>query len=91
MIDITVQGIPCEFNDNALDDFEMLEKMALMEQGSITALVDFAKGIFGEEQLCNIKDSLRDDGGICRLTAMSGFINQAIVEASKAKRVEPKN
>lgn len=91
MIDINVQGVPCVFNDQALDDFDMLENLAAMEQGNITAMVSFAKGIFGEEQLANIKDSIRREDGICHLTDMSAFISESVVAASKAKRVEPKN
>lgn len=91
MIDITVQGVPCVFNDQALDDFDMLENLAAMEQGNIIAMVAFAKGIFGDEQLENIKDSIRREDGICHLTDMSAFISESVVAASKAKRVEPKN
>lgn len=91
MLDICVQGIPCVFNDTALDDFDMLEKLEQMEQGNITALVGFAKGIFGEEQLGNIKDQLRGDDGVCHLSDMNGFISQCIVAASEAKKAEAKN
>lgn len=91
MIDITVQGIPCEFNETALDDFDMLENLASMEQGNITALVAFAKGIFGEEQLENIKKSIRRDDGVCHLSDMNNFIGQAMAEAARVKKAEPKN
>lgn len=90
MIDITVQGIPCEFNETALDDFDMLENLASMEQGNITALVSFAKGIFGEEQLENIKKSIRRDDGVCHLSDMNNFIGQAMAEAARVKKAEAK-
>lgn len=91
MIDIEVRGIPCVFNDGALDDFEMLEKLEQMERGNVTAMVSFARGIFGEEQLDNIKTQLRGEDGICRLSDMSEFVGECMQAASDAKRVEPKN
>lgn len=91
MIDIEVRGIPCLFNETALDDFEMLEKMEAMENGNVTAMVSFARGIFGQEQLDNIKTQLRDENGICRLSDMSDFIGECIEAASKANKVEAKN
>ena len=91
MIDITVQGVPCVFNDQALDDFDMLEKLADMDNGNVTAMVGFARGIFGKEQLENIKSQLRGEDGICHLEDIASFINESIVEASRAKMAEPKN
>lgn len=91
MIDIEVRGIPCVFNDDALDDFEMLEKIEQMESGNVTALVSFAKGIFGEEQLDNIKSQLRGEDGICRLTTMNAFVSECMNAVAKAKRAEAKN
>lgn len=90
MIDIEVRGIPCVFNDGALDDFEMLEKIEQMESGNITALVSFAKGIFGEEQLGNIKSQLRDADGVCRLTEMNDFISECMNEVARIRRGEVK-
>lgn len=90
MIDIEVKGIPCVFNDDALNDFDMLEHLAALKQGDITELVPFAKGIFGEEQLENIKSQLRDDLGICRLTDMDEFINEAMQTAASARKADPK-
>lgn len=91
MIDIEVQGIPCVFDEQALNDFDMLEKLSDMSNGDVTAMVGFARGIFGIEQLDNIKSQLRDEDGICRLDAMAKFVSDAIVAASKAQKAEPKN
>lgn len=91
MIDIEVRGIPCVFNDGALDDFEMLEKLEQMDNGNIIAMVSFARGIFGEEQLENIKSKLRGEDGVCKLSDMSDFVGECMQAASAAKRVEPKN
>lgn len=79
------------FNDGALDDFEMLEKLEQMENGNVIAIVGFAKGIFGEEQLDNIKTQLRGEDGVCRLSDVSDFIGECLQEAAKAKKVDPKN
>lgn len=91
MINIEVRGIPCVFNDDALDDFEMLEKLEAMESGNVTAMVSFARGIFGSEQLDNIKTQLRGDDGICRLSDMGDFIGECMQAASDEKMVDLKN
>lgn len=91
MIEIEVRGIPCVFNDEALNDFEMLETLAKMQEGDIVAIVAFAKGIFGEEQLDNVKSQLRGDDGKVSLVDMNGFINESIMEAARAKKADAKN
>ena len=91
MLEIEVRGIPCLFNENALDDFEMLEKLEQMESGNITAMVGFARGIFGEEQLDNIKTQLRGEDGICKLSDVSDFIGECMQAAAEKKKVELKN
>lgn len=90
MLDIEVRGIPCVFNEDALDDFEMLEKLALMEGGNVTAMVGFAHGIFGEEQMDNIKSQLRGEDGICRLSDVSEFIGECLQAAAARKKAGPK-
>lgn len=91
MIDIEVRGIPCLFNDEALDDFEMLEKLEAMERGNVTAMVAFARGLFGDEQLDNIKTQLRGEDGICRLSEISEFIGECLEAAAGRKKADPKN
>ena len=91
MIDIEVQGIPCVFNDEALSDFEMLEKLAALKDGDITALVAFSCGIFGMEQFGNIKESLRDENGVVQLLDVNNFVNQAVMAAAEVKRANEKN
>lgn len=91
MIDIEVRGIPCLFNDEALDDFEMLEKLEAMERGNVTAMVAFARGLFGDEQLDNIKTQLRGEDGVCRLSEISEFIGECLEAAARRKKADPKN
>lgn len=91
MINIEVRGIPCVFNDDAMDDFDMLEYMERMTNGDVIALVPFAKGVFGEEQMANIKDSLRGESGVCKLSDMSAFVNECVQEAANVKRASAKN
>lgn len=91
MIEIEVRGIPCVFNDTVLDDFETLELLVDMERGDVSAMVGFARRIFGEEQLDNVKSQLRGEDGVCRLTTMFPFIRECIDAAAKAKKSEAKN
>ncbi|MBQ0161410.1 MAG: hypothetical protein KBT28_12415 [Bacteroidales bacterium] len=91
MLEIEVEGIPCLFDDAALNDFEMLEHLANFKKGDVTHMVPFALGIFGEEQLDNIKSQLRSDDGVVKITDMGRFIGEAMEKASEAKKAESKN
>lgn len=91
MIDIEVRGIPCVFNEDALADFETLENLADMQDGNSTAMVRIGRRLFGDEQLVNIRESLRGEGGFCHIREMEAFISECIVEAAKVKRSEAKN
>lgn len=91
MISVNVRGFECEFNDCALDDFEMLEKLEQMENGNAIAVVPFARGVFGDKQLAAIKEHLRGDNGVCKLSDMSDFIGEALQLAAKTKSCESKN
>lgn len=91
MIDIEVKGIPCVFNEDAMDDFEVLKHLAKLESGNLIALVPFATALFGEEQLENITTQLRDENGVCKRTVMEEFVTEALNQATKKKQAEPKN
>lgn len=90
-IDITVQGIPCVFDKDALDDFEVLDKLAQLKDEDVTVVPYIGRAIFGDEQLSNIMSQLRDVDGRIRSSVMVPFIMQSLDEASKQVRVEAKN
>lgn len=91
MITVEVRGIECSVYDEHMDDFETLELLARLSEGDLTALVGFARVIFGAEQLENIKDALRDEKGIAKVTDVNAFVNEAVTAAAAAKKADAKN
>lgn len=91
MISIEVNGVPCVFNDAALNDFDMLELLEKFESGNRIALVGLARGFFGDEQLENIKSQIRNDDGVCEITAIEEFVSESLHQAAIAKKADVKN
>lgn len=90
MINVEIQGVPCVFNEDPVDDFELLEVLAEIEEGNILKLPQFFIAVFGEEQFANIKESLRGDDGVCRLTDMASFYRETMSAVASAKRADAK-
>ena len=91
MITVEVRGIECNVRDERMDDFETLELLARLSEGDLTALVGFARAIFGAEQLEEIKDALRDENGIAKATDVNTFVQEAVTAAAAAKKADSKN
>lgn len=91
MVNIEVRGIPCTMDEEPLNNIEVLEVISEIESGDITKLPKFFTVLFGEEQYENIKDSLRNDDGICRVNTLVEFYRESIDAAAKAKKAEAKN
>lgn len=91
MIEIEVREIPCAFNEEALRDYEVMEAVVGMSDGRITDTVKVARALFGDEQMDNIKRSLRDDKGVVDIYDVQAFVVEAIQAAGAARKAEAKN
>lgn len=91
MISIEVRGIPCVMDEAPLDNIEVLEVIAEIEEGNIFKVPEFFKVTFGEEQYANIKKSLKGEDGICHTNDIFEFYRECIEAAAKAKKAEAKN
>lgn len=91
MVEVQIDGIPCCFEKDVLDDIEMVENVLKLQQGNATVVVPIALSLYGAEQYDNIKSQLRDESGRCRLSAISDFVSKTLIEVGKANRSELKN
>lgn len=91
MINVEVMGIPCVFHEEPVNDFELLEVIAEIEGGNVLKLPQYFTTVFGEEQAANIKESLRGEDGVCRITDMYAFYQASLDAAANAKKADAKN
>ena len=90
-VHVEVDGIPVDVRAESLGDFEMLEWMADITDGNILSLPKFARRFFGEEQFTNVKESLRNEEGVCDVADMTKFVLDCMQAAAEAKKAELKN
>ena len=87
MIHAQVDGICFDLDNSNLGTWDALEMMADMQDGEPLAAVRFARLLFGEKQLAEIKKQLPDNS----IATMAAFINNAIKAAAETVGEEPKN
>lgn len=90
-IEINVSGIPCVFDNSALDDWKVLKLVARMQDNDVAAIVAFAERVFGAEQLENIEGQLADESGVCKASAMTQFVMDAMQAAAAEQNGSAKN
>lgn len=85
-------GIPVEFDENILDDIDVIEMLGeLFEDGNIFVVPKIGKAIFGEEQFANIKASLTSDNGRPSMAKLSDMIANVIKDSAAKSRADEKN
>lgn len=59
----TTSGFSYEIEEDALDDYELLEIMKKVDDGDTGAMVDVVERLLGEEQTKQLKDHVRNERG----------------------------
>lgn len=59
----TKSGFEYDIPDSIGDDYEVLECIAQLQKGEITAVVELIDHVFGKEQKNAFKDHCRDESG----------------------------
>lgn len=59
----TSSGFEFELEDEALDDYELLEMMAKIDKGENGLIVDMVEKLLGEEQRDRLKEHVRTEKG----------------------------
>lgn len=80
---ITKNGFQCELDDNALNDWEVLEVLREIDQGDPTAIVEVPKLILSSDDQKALRAFCRDERGKIAIDKMVSEIT-GILEAAKA-------
>lgn len=75
-------GFKIELDDTALDDYELLEDLADIDEGKRVKVISAVNRLFGD-QVEAVKDHLRDKKGKVTTTAMMEVILEVIKALSK--------
>jgi hypothetical protein len=76
---VTSSGFEFEVDNEVLDDYEILEDLAAMENGEPQKIVTILPALLGEEQFCNLKEFLRKDNGRVKATDMTKALSDIFV------------
>ena len=74
---VTIQGITVSVEKDALDDFELLDDLAKMQDGESARLASVAHRLLGDD-FKTVMDGLRGENGRVSLEAASGFISELL-------------
>lgn len=81
-VTITVDGFSLIVDPETLDDFELLENVARVEDGDLSRLPQVLQRMFGAEQYAAVKEHLRNDAGRITTEAAATFFEEFGVAAA---------
>lgn len=82
-VHVEVMGVSCDMDPGALDNLELLDLMAQVDEGNILKLPAVMRLMFGEDW-AHIHEQLRDGRGVVTATRAVKFF-AAAMEAAGAK------
>ena len=74
---VTIKGITVSVEKDALDDFELLDDLAKMQDGEGARIASVAHRLFGDE-FKTVMNGLRGENGRVSVTAASEFISELL-------------
>ena len=74
---VTVQGINVKVAKDVIDDIDLLEDLAALDDGDVFAFPRVCKRLFGDDYQ-RVKGELADKRGITTATAMSEFFEKVL-------------
>lgn len=74
---VTIKGITVKVEKDALDDFELLDDLAKMQDGDGARITSVAHRLFGDD-FTAVMDGLRGDNGRVSVEAASTFISELL-------------
>lgn len=78
---VTIKGVTVRVDKDALDDFELLDDLAKMQEGEGARLASVAHRLFGED-FKTVMDGLRGENGRVSVETASEFIGEVITALS---------
>lgn len=84
-VTITALGVSAKANPDALDDYDLFERITAEGVSSAASLIMVGKALFGEKAWKDITDKLRDESGKLTITRVGEFVDAATdqIEALK--------
>lgn len=79
-------GFSYEIEDDALDNWDLIEKLREIDKGDTSAIVDAFPLLLGEEQFAALKKHLRGDGKRVRFTDMVGALVEIREQQNSVKK-----
>jgi len=83
----TENGFNFALNDDAMDDWDLLESLRKIDQGNEQYIIDAAIQLLGEEQYNNLKEFLRKENGKLNASIMASNIMYIIKNAKSLKNL----
>lgn len=81
----TKSGFAYKVEDDALDDWELLEALTKLDDGDPLVVVKIPKLLLGEEQANALKEHLRNKNGRVKATQMTEEIGEIMNSNQEAK------
>lgn len=82
---VTKSGFVFELEDEAFNDYEILEQLRAVDKGDLTAIVDVVDTLFSEEQKNALKEHLRDKNGRVGMTEMIQEVAEILQTSQEGK------
>ena len=82
---VTKSGFAFELEDEAYNDYEILEQLRAVDKGDLTAIVDVVNTLFSEEQKNALKEHLRDKNGRVGMKEMIQEVAEILQTSQEGK------
>ena len=86
----TKSGFSCEINDEALNDWETVEKLVDAQGGDYRAMIDVLRDIIGDEGYKAAKDHVRGDNGRVPADKIQSLFFEILTAAGEANQDKKK-
>lgn len=87
MTGTTKSGFRYELQDEAMDDYELLEMLCDIDNGNTSLITTAAKQILGKEQLTALKEHVRGKNGRVSAEKMIGEITEILTGNKETKNL----
>lgn len=82
---VTKSGFAFELEDEAFNDYEILEQLRAVDKGDLTAIVDVVDTLFSKEQKNALKEHLRDENGRVGMKEMIQEVAEILQTSQEGK------
>lgn len=83
---VTKSGFAFSIDDDALDDFELLEDLNRLDSGAAQVVPDIVRRLLGAEQLGAMREHLRGENGRVKVTAAAQELADIMAIACEQSR-----